>query len=146
MKAQTRVLTSVLRPTLKAASPLTPQISLQLVSRLLALNTLRLRQNGYHFPDDIFRCIFLKENLWISIKISLKFIPTGAINNISALVQIIAWRRPGDKLLSEPMMIILPAHIYVTRPQWVNSVCNSLPNVVHYKFDIVASNSSTVHM
>ena len=31
-----------------------------------------------------------------------------------------AWRRPGDKPLSEPMMIILLTHICVTRPQWVN--------------------------
>ena len=29
------------------------------------------------------------------------------------------WHRPGDKQLSEPMMISLPTHIYVTRPQWV---------------------------
>ena len=33
-----------------------------------------------------------------------------------------AWRRPGDKPLSEPMMVSLPTHICVTRPQWVNSV------------------------
>ena len=31
---------------------------------------LRLRQNGHHFTDDIFNCIFLNENVWISIKIS----------------------------------------------------------------------------
>ena len=31
-----------------------------------------------------------------------------------------AWRRPGDKPLSEPMMVILLTHICVTRPQWVN--------------------------
>ena len=49
-------------------------------------NTLRLRQNGRHFPDDIFKCIFLNENVLISIKISLKFVPKGQINNITALV------------------------------------------------------------
>ena len=32
-----------------------------------------------------------------------------------------AWRRPGDKPLSEPMMVRLPTHICVTWPQWVNS-------------------------
>ena len=42
--------------------------------------------NGRHFPDDIFKCIFLNENILISIKISLKFVPTGQINNIPALV------------------------------------------------------------
>ena len=53
----------------------------------------------------------------ISIKISLKFVPNGPINNIPALVQIMAWRRPGDKPLSEPMMVSLLTHICVTRPQ-----------------------------
>ena len=54
-------------------------------------NTLRPRQNGRHFPDDIFKCIFLNENVWISIKISLKFVSRGPINKIPALVQIMAW-------------------------------------------------------
>ena len=85
------------------------------------LNTLRPRRNRRHFVDDIFKCILLNENVLISIKISLKFIPMGPINNIPALVQIMAWRRPGDKPLSEPIMIISLAHICVTRPQWVNS-------------------------
>ena len=34
----------------------------------------------------------------------MKFIPSGPISNIPALVQIMAWRLPGDKLLSEPML------------------------------------------
>ena len=38
------------------------------------------------------------------MKISLKFVPRGPINNIPALVQIMAWHRAGDKPLSEPMM------------------------------------------
>ena len=83
------------------------------------INTLRPRQNGRHFADDIFKCIFLNENVWISIKISLKFIPKGPINNIPALVKIMAWRRPGDKPLSEAMIVNLPTHICVFRPQWV---------------------------
>ena len=86
---------------------------------LFHLNTLRPRQNGRHFPDDIFNCIFLNENAWIWIKISLKFVPKGPINKIPALVQIMAWRRPGVKPLSEPMMVSLPTHICVTRPQCV---------------------------
>ena len=60
----------------------------------LPFNTLGPRQNGRHFADDIFKCIFLNENVWISIKISFDFVPKGPINNISALVQIMAWRRP----------------------------------------------------
>ena len=85
------------------------------------VNTLRPTRNGRHFADDIFKCIFLYENVWIPIKISLKFVPKGPINNIPALVQIMAWRRPGDKPLSEPMMVRLPTQICVTRPQWVKA-------------------------
>ena len=73
-------------------------------------------------PDDIFKCIFLDENVYISIQISLQFVPKGPINNMPALVQIMAWRRPGDKLLSEPMTVSLQTHICVTRPQWVHDV------------------------
>ena len=94
----------------------TPQFYFQVM-----LNTLRPRQNGRHFADDIFKCIFLNQNVWISSKISLKFVLKGPINNIPALVQIMAWRRPGDKPLSEPMMVNLPTHICVSRPQWVNA-------------------------
>ena len=83
------------------------------------INTLRPTQNGRHLPDDIFKCISLRENVWISIDISLKFIPMGPIDNIPALVQIMAWHRSGDKPLSEPMVVRLPTHICVTRPQWV---------------------------
>ena len=61
-------------------------------------------QNGCHFADDIFRCIFVNEKFCILIKISLKFIPKGAIYNNPALVQIMAWRRIGDKPLSELML------------------------------------------
>ena len=86
------------------------------------INTLRPRQDGRHFPDDIFKCIFLKENVWILIKMSLKFVPKGPINNIPALVQIMAWRRSGDKPLFEPMMVSLLTHICVNRLQWVKNV------------------------
>ena len=89
------------------------------IMKLVLLNTLKLRLHGRHFADAIFKCIFLNENVWIPSKISLKFVPQGPINNIPALVQIMAWRRPGDKPLSGPMIVRLPTHICVTRPQWV---------------------------
>ena len=57
-------------------------------------NTLRPRQNAHHFADDTFNRIFLKENVIISIRISLKFVPKSPIDNIPALFQIMAWRRP----------------------------------------------------
>ena len=87
-----------------------------------SINTLRPRQNGHRFADDTFKRIFLNENVWILIKIPLKFVLKGPINNIPALVKIMAWRRPGDKPLSEPMMVSLLTHICVTRPQWVNTL------------------------
>ena len=96
------------------------------------LNTLRLRQNGRHFADDIFTFILLNENVWISTNIPLKFVPKGQINNILALVQIMAWRRPGDKPLSEPMVVSLLTHICVTRPQWINNPSNA-PFLTEYK-------------
>ena len=83
------------------------------------INTLRPGQNGLRFADDTFKRIFLNKNIRISIKISLKFVPKGPLNNNPALVQIMAWRRSGDKPLSEPMMVSLLTHICVTRPQWV---------------------------
>ena len=89
-------------------------------SYCILLNTLRPRQNGHHFADDTFKRIFVNANVRILIEISLKFVPKCPINNIPSLVQIMAWRRPGDKSLSEPMMVCLPTHISVTRPQWVN--------------------------
>ena len=98
-----------------------PEILLSLPRmQINPLNTLKPRQNGRHFADDIFKCIFLNENAWISLEISLKFVPKVQINNIPALVQIMAWRRPGDKPFSEPMVVSLPTHICITRPQWVD--------------------------
>ena len=92
-----------------------------ILSRPQCVNTLRLRQYGRYFPDDIFKRICLNENVSISLKISLKFVPKVQFNNIPALLQIMVWRRPGDKPLSEPMVVSLLTHICVTRPQWVNA-------------------------
>ena len=90
------------------------------VCSLSLYNTLRPRKNCCHFPDNFFKCIFLNGNVKISIKISLKFIPKGPINNIPALVQIMTWSQPGNKPLSEPKMVSLLTDICVTLPQWVN--------------------------
>ena len=55
--------------------------------------------------DDIFKCIFVNEKDKISIQISLKLVPRGPIENKPALVQVMVWRRAGDKPLPEPMMV-----------------------------------------
>ena len=78
----------------------------------MIFSTLSTRQNGRHFPDDSFTRIFLYENNWISLKFALN----GSLENIPALVKIMAWRRLGDKPLHEPTMARLPTHICVTRP------------------------------
>ena len=86
------------------------------------INTLGPRQDGWHMADGILKWIFLNENVSILLKISLKLVPKVRINNIPALDQIMAWRPPGDKPLSEPMMVWLLTHICITRPQWVNTL------------------------
>ena len=61
-------------------------------------------QNGHHFADDIFTRILVNENFCNLIKISQNFIPKGPIDNNLALVQIMAWRRIGDKPIFEPLL------------------------------------------
>ena len=63
------------------------------------INTLKPGQNGRHFADDVFQCIFVNENIWISLMFQF---PTSQ-------------RRSGDKPSSEPMISILLTHICVTR-------------------------------
>ena len=68
------------------------------------------------FQTTFSKWIFLNENIWISLKVSLTFFFTKVrINNILELVQTMV----GAKPLSEPMMVSLLTHICVARPQWV---------------------------
>ena len=48
--------------------------------------------------------LFFYENVWLLIKIALKFVPKGTIDHMSALVQVMAWHLTGDKPLPEPML------------------------------------------
>ena len=70
--------------------PINTHLSLDKVAAILA--------------DDIFKCIFLNERDEIKIQISLKLVPRGPIDNKPAVVQVMVWRRKGDKPLPEPMM------------------------------------------
>ena len=65
------------------------------------------------FSDDIFNLIFFNEMCRILISISLKYVAKGSMDNKPALVQIMAWRRPGDKALSYAMIVSLLKHIRV---------------------------------
>ena len=93
------------------------------------VNTLRLRQNGWHFTDDIPKCIFLNENLGISTQISLKFVPKGPIDIMPALVQIMAWHHLDASHYISQWGHSSPMHICITQPQWVSiPYCSTVMN------------------
>ena len=72
-------------------------------ARTECLNSSPPGQNGCHLGDNILKCIFMNEKFYILIQISLTFVPMYLIDSRSALVQVMAWRRTGDKPLPEPM-------------------------------------------
>ena len=100
---------------------------------LIPANEAETKWQSFHIRH--FKCIFLNENYWIPIHISLKFVPKGPIYNIPPLDQIMAWRCPGDKALSETMLVSSRAHICVTRPKWVDGDFSDS----RYKVSIVKS-------
>ena len=77
------------------------------------------RQNSCHFADDIFKCIFFNENVSIVNEISLKFVPIGPIDNMPALIQIMAWNRRHPAIFCTNGGLLYWC-IY-TQPQWVNT-------------------------
>ena len=100
-------------------------------------NILRSKHNGHQFVHKIFKCIFLNGSVWILIKVSQDFVPKCPINNILALGQIMACHQPGDKALSETMMVSILTLICIIRLQWVNTKYILLP----YSIDIVLTPS-----
>ena len=93
-----------------------------------AFTTLRPSQNGRHFADAIFKRIISTENVSISLKISLKFVSKVQINKIPALIQIMAWRWPGDKPLSAPMVgVRMYVSLGLNELRWVAP--NSFPTI-----------------
>ena len=80
-------------------------------------HTLRPRQSGRHFSDDIFKCIFFNEEFEFRLKCHWNLFIRSS--NIPALIQTMGRRRPGDKPLSEQIIVSLVTHKCVTRPQWV---------------------------
>ena len=74
---------------------------------------------------------FLEWNWWILLKISMKFVPKVPINNIPTLVQIMAWRGPGDKPLSELMMVRLPTHMWDKGNQCGWTECHVMMIMLH---------------
>ena len=72
------------------------------------------------FQTTFSNAFSLRKMYQFSLKISLKVVLMDPNNNISALVQIIAWHRQGNKPLFEPMMVGLLMHMCITQPQWVD--------------------------
>ena len=97
---------------------------------------MRPTQNDRHITDDVSKCIFSNGNVWISVKISLKFVPKIPTNNIPAFVQIMAWRSSEDRPLSELIMASLLTHKCITRPQLIKSV---MPSYALYYINDIAS-------
>ena len=77
------------------------------------------------FPLVSFMRIFLKENnVNILISISLKFVPGCSVNNLPTLVEIMAWRRSGDKPLSK-------RGIPRENENWIKILAHPPPLVLH---------------
>ena len=85
----------------------------------LSFNALRPRRNGRHFQTTFSNAFSWMEILEFSLKFHWNLFLVVQNNNIPSLVQIMAWRRPSNKPLSETTMGSLMTHICVTRPQWV---------------------------
>ena len=94
--------------------------------QLFCLSLIMLTHWGRDKMASISQTTLSNAFCWIKM-ISLNFVPKGPINNIPALVQIMAWCRSGNKPLSEPMMVSLLMHICITWPQWVNKKCKYMP-------------------
>ena len=75
---------------------------------ILNFNSSPPGQNGRHFTDGIFKDIFVNEKSRMLIQISLRFVSKDPIDNKSSLVQVMAWRQPGDKPFPEPMLTKFP--------------------------------------
>ena len=124
----------------------TSRVTAKFMSRIYITNTRLKLLLSTHWGRDrmaaILQKTFWSEFCWM-FKISLKSAFKIPNYDFTALFQIMAWRRPGDKSLSEPMTIRLPPHICVTLPQWVNAKLDSLsftlisitPLVLKYPID-----------
>ena len=126
---------------------------------MCCVNTLRLGQFGGKVVDDIFKCIVFNQNVWLLIKISLKFVPKGLIDNESALVWVMAWHLQGTNHYPNISWPSSMTHICVIRPQWVKSAkfgkkkkipiipeakkINNFPVVKIYSCDYMQTNTWT---
>ena len=80
--------------------------------------------NGRYFADNIFKSIYLKGSC-IYIEISLQFITKYQFNNKSILVQIIVWRRTGDKKIVWIINVVPYRRIYMSHSATMTYICES---------------------
>ena len=90
-----------------------------LISHIITLTHRGRDKIAASFLTTFSNAFFWLKMLLLRLKFHWSLFWRGSINNIPTLVQIMAWRRPGDKLLSETMLVRSPTHVCVTRPQWV---------------------------
>ena len=81
---------------------------------VVGINSSPSKKMAAILPDDSFEYIFLNENLWIPTEISSKFVSKGPVSDILALFRMMAWRRTGDKSLSE-LMLTYVGDVYIKR-------------------------------
>ena len=106
------------------------------VGRRLHLNTLRLRQDGHHFADDIFNCVVLNEKVFRLIKISLKIVFMRIqlminqhwfrwwLDTEEVTSHYLNQRWPGLQIhmcITQPWWVKHP----ILYPQWENGICYS---------------------
>ena len=81
--------------------------------------------------DNVFKCISMHGKFYVSIPILMKFIHSGSIDNIPALVQIMAWRRPGTICTntdpSHRRMYAGGSWLYINEPTSYNLQLMTLP-------------------
>ena len=100
-------------------------MSFTMANKFTSVNSSPPGQNSPHFPDDISRCLFGEWKILYFIKISLKFVPKGPIDNKPALVQIMDRPWIGTRPFSEPTLTDSLTHVCGTRGRWVNSSWHS---------------------
>ena len=94
----------------------------------LSVNTLPQRQNGSYFCRQHFQMHFIWWKTWISIEILLKFFIKDLIDNMLALVQLMAWHQKwlGTKVIIWTNDDLVYWHKYASMGymrQWVNALC-----------------------
>ena len=87
-----------------------PKIMYLLTIAMLLLTDLQNKMAAI-LQTTLLNAFFVNEKVQIAIKTSLEFVPKGQINKILELLQMMTWRHPGDKPLSEAMLVSLPTQI-----------------------------------